>query len=101
MIVNRWTLLFHGAIVGQLQSLAAAAARARKADPANFRSNANVKLLGILNKLLVEVVPADPTRPEYRLGNTLGPAYRDWFRAKFLGRFRLFFRYDSHSRTIV
>lgn len=38
---------------------------------------------------------------EYRQGNTLGPEYRHWFRAKFLGRFRLFFRYDSRARLIV
>jgi len=101
MIVNRWTLLFHGAIIGQLESLAATRARAQRADPASFRSNANVKLLGVLNKLMLEVIPADPARAEYRQGNTLGPAYRHWFRAKFLGRFRLFFRYDSRSRTIV
>src|SRR5205823_14933525 len=54
-----------------------------------------------LTRLMLEVVPADPTRPEYRQGNTLGEAYRHWFRARFLGRFRLFFRYDSHSRVIV
>src|ERR1700730_6123262 len=101
MIVDRWTLLFHGAIIGQLESLAAARERAQKADPASFRSNANVKLLGVLNKLMLEVIPADPSRPEYRQGNTLGPAYRHWFRASFLGRFRLFFRFDSRARIIV
>lgn len=50
---------------------------------------------------MLEVIPADPARPEYRQGNTLGEAYRNWFRVKFLGRFRLFFRYDSRSRLIV
>jgi len=96
-----WTLLFHGAIIGQLQDLANAYERARKADPKNFRSNANVKLFAALGKLILDVVPADPGRPEYRQGNTLGEQYRHWFRVKFFGRFRLFFRYDSRARIIV
>ncbi len=101
MVVNGWTLLFHAAIIGQVKSLAAADGRARKADAKHFRSNANVKLFAALAKLMLEVIPADPSRPEYRQGNTLGAAYRHWFRAKFFGRFRLFFRYDSRSRIIV
>src|SRR5258708_34568033 len=101
MVVNGWTLLFHEALIGQVKGLAAADRRARKADAKHFRSNANVKLFAALAKLMLEVIPADPSRPEYRQGNTLGAAYRHWFRAKFFGRFRLFFRYDSRSRIIV
>lgn len=101
MIVNGWTLLFHQAIIGQLRRLAVASGRARRADPKGYRSNANVKLLAALAKLMLEVIPIDPGRPEYRQGNTLGAEYRHWFRAKFLGRFRLFYRYDSRSHLIV
>jgi toxin YhaV len=101
MLVNGWTLLFHEAIIGQIKDLAEAYDRARKADPTGFASNANVKLFTALAKLMLEVIPADPGRPEYRLGNTLGAEYRHWFRARFLDRFRLFFRYDSRSRLIV
>jgi toxin YhaV len=101
MIVNGWTILFHEAIIGQVTSLADAYERARKSDPKGFRSNANVKLLAGLAKLMLEVIPADPSRPEYRQGNTLGAAYRHWFRAKLFGRFRLFFRYDSRARVIL
>jgi toxin YhaV len=101
MVVNGWALLFHEAILGQLTTLAAAHERARKADPKHYRANANVKLFAALAKLILEAIPADPGRPEYRQGNTLGTAYRHWFRAKFFGRFRLFFRYDSSTRIIV
>lgn len=101
MIVNGWTLLFHQAILDQLAALEQAATRARKGDPKNFRANANVKLFAALSKVIFETVPADPGRQEYRQGNTLGPEYRHWFRAKFLGRFRLFFRYDSRAKLIV
>jgi toxin YhaV len=101
MVVNGWTPLFHDAIVAQLKNLADSCQRARKADPKNFRLNANVKVFAALAKLTLEVIPADPSRPEYRQGNTLGVEYRHWFRAKFFGRFRLFFRYDSRARIIV
>ncbi len=101
MVVNGWTLLFHDAVIGQLRNLAEASERARKADPRDFRANANVKLLTGVVRLMLDVIPADPGRPDYRQGNTLGAAYRHWFRAKFFGRFRLFFRYDSRSRIIV
>ena len=101
MIVKGWTLLFHAEIVGQLRRLSQATERARKADPRNFRANANVKLLAAIARLILEVVPADPGRPEYRLGNSLGAEYRNWFRVKFGGRFRLFFRYDGRARLIV
>lgn len=96
-----WTLLFHQGVVTQLGKLQAAAVRAEQNDPQGYESNANVKLLRALSQLILEVVPADPARDEYRQGNTLGTAYRHWRRAKIGRRFRLFFRYDSRSRVIV
>jgi toxin YhaV len=101
MDVNGWTLLFHEAIIGQVKNLAAAYARAHKSDPKKFKANANAKLFAGVAKLMLDLIPLDPSRPEYRQGNTLGKEYRHWFRAKFFGRFRLFFRYDSQTRIIV
>jgi len=96
-----WTLLFHDCLIAQLRKLHAAARRAERNDPQGFESNANVKLLRALSQLIVDVVPGDPSRDEFRQGNTLGPACRHWRRAKIGRRFRLFFRYDSTARVIV
>ena len=96
-----WVLLFHECIVEQLQKLHAAVERAQRSDPKGFGGNANVKLFRALSQLILETVPSDPARDEYRQGNTLGPAHRHWRRAKIGRRFRLFFRYDSKSKTIV
>lgn len=96
-----WILLFHDCIVEQLQKLHAATERAQRKDPQGFESNANVKLFRALTQLILEIVPSDPGRDEYRQGNTLGPEHRHWRRAKIGRRFRLFFRYDSRSKTIV
>lgn len=46
-------------------------------------------------------VPSDPHREEYRQGNTMGPAFRHWRRAKIGRRFRRFFRFDSRSKIII
>lgn len=96
-----WTLLFHDCIIGQLQALHAAVQRAEQNDPTEFESNANVKLFRAMSQLITDIVPGDPSRDEYRQGNTLGAAYRHWRRAKIGRRFRLFFRYDSKARIII
>ncbi len=96
-----WTLLFHEGVIDQLRKLWAAAQRAEHKAPQASDSNANVKLFRALSQLIMEVVPSDPSRDEFRQGNTMGPAYRHWRRAKIGRRFRLFFRYDSRAKVIV
>ena len=96
-----WALLFHECVVEQLQKLLAAVQRAEQNDAEGFESNANVKLFRALSHLMLETVPGDPARDEYRQGNTLGPAHRHWRRAKIGRRFRLFFRYDAKAKVIV
>lgn len=96
-----WSLLFHDCLVEQLQKLKAASDRAEAADPAGFEANANVKLFRGLIRLIIETVPSDPAREEYRQGNAMGTAYRHWRRAKIGRRFRLFFRYDSKAKVII
>ena len=50
-------------------------------------------------KVAFEDIPSDPTRDIYRQGGTLGEEYKHWFRAKFLQRFRLFFRYRLTAKN--
>ena len=101
MLRNGWTLLFHEGLIRQLSKLQAAADRARRTNPQGYESNANVKLFRALSQLMLNIVPSDPSRDEYRQGNTLGSAHRHWRRAKIGRRFRLFFRYDSRAKAIV
>ena len=96
-----WSLLFHDCLIGQLRRLKAAAERAEAADPSGFAANANVKLYRALGRLILDTVPSDPAREEYRQGNSMGTVYRHWRRAKIGRRFRLFFRYDSKAKLIV
>ena len=96
-----WSPLFHEGLSQQLQKLHAAAVRAQAQDPAGFELNANVKLFNALSKLMLDTVPSDPNREEYRQGNTMGAAFRHWRRAKIGRRFRLFFRFDSKAKIII
>ena len=96
-----WSLLFHRCVREQLERLKAASDRAIASDPKNAPENANVKLYAALATLILETIPSDPARDEYRQGNTMGPAFRHWRRAKIGRRFRLFFRYDSRTKVIV
>lgn len=100
--VNGWQLFAHPLFLDQLEKLTAAVERLRAKDPAGFHTSANAKLLGLIRHLVFDVIPQDPTRPEYRQGDTLGAGRKHWFRAKFgNGRFRLFFRFDSKAKIII
>ena len=74
----------------------------RAKNPSQYKSGANAKVLANIVELALKRIPQDPTLPRYRQGDTLGKAYKHWFREKFSnGRFRLFFRYDLASKVIV
>lgn len=88
-------------MIEQLHKLKAATDRDEAADPSGLAANANVKLSRALSQLILEAVPGDPAREEYRQGNTMGTAFRHWRRAKIGRRFRLFFRYDSKAKVII
>jgi toxin YhaV len=96
-----WNLLFHECLIEQLTKLEQADARATTQNPESANSNANVKLLRALSRLILETIPSDPSREEYRQGNTMGHAFRHWRRAKVGRRFRLFFRFDSTAKIII
>ena len=101
LVVNGWTVFAHPLFVAQLQALTDQVAALRAKDPQGYtRKNATKRLVAI-RQLAFEVIPQDPTRPEYRQGNTLGDAHRHWFRAKFFQQYRLFFRFHAASRIIV
>jgi len=102
MQVNGWELFAHPLLLDQLDKLIAAVEKEQAKKPTTYRTSANFKLLAALRQLLFVVIPADPTRPDYRQGDTLGADRKHWFRAKFGGqRFRLFFRYDSRAKLII
>lgn len=102
LVVGGWQILAHPLILDQLARLLGAVEQEARKRPSAYTSGANAKLLTALARLMFETIPADPTRSEYRQGNTLGSQHRHWFRAKFgRQRFRLFFRYSAASKVII
>src|SRR5512135_98153 len=95
LLVNGWTLFAHPVFLDQLEALTLQVEAIRRKDPAGFVKRNATKRLAAITKLAFEVIPQDPTRPEYRQGNTLGDEHKHWFRAKFFQQYRLFFRYHA------
>lgn len=101
LVINGWTVFAHPLFLAQVEALAKQVEAWRGRDPVGYvRKNASKRLAAIA-KLAFDVIPQDPTRPEYRQGNTLGSEHKHWFRAKFLQQYRLFFRYHAASKVIV
>ena len=96
-----WRLFVHPAFSTVFDALVAEVARLRKRDPDGYAQHPKAKLLKRIVDLVETEFPRDPGAADYSLGNTLGPAHRHWRRAKFLGRFRLFFRYSSKAAVII
>ena len=96
-----WTLIFHDGILTQMESLEKAVRRLRQKNPEVLETNATYKLYAAISHLILEVIPKDPNDVRFRQGNTMGPQYRHWRRAKIGRRFRLFFRFDSRVKIIA
>jgi toxin YhaV len=76
-------------------------ARLRQQGRVAWEDTPRAKLLRRVLDIVLKEVPADPGSPRYEQGNTLGADARGWRRVKFLGRLRLFFRFDTASKIIV
>lgn len=101
LVIHGWTVFAHPLFLDQLDKLAAEVGRLQQKDPACYGGKNASKRLAAIVRLAFELIPQDPTRPEYRQGNTLGEENRHWFRAKFFQQYRLFFRYHAASKVIV
>ena len=99
--VNGWSIYAHPLFLDQLEQLIGEVERVRSKDPGGYRRKNAAKRLAAVAKLAFEIIPQDPTRPEYRQGGALGEDRRHWFRAKFFQQYRLFFRFSAKQRVIV
>ncbi|MDD5392069.1 MAG: type II toxin-antitoxin system YhaV family toxin [Thiothrix sp.] len=91
----------HPLFLDQYDALRLHVLRLRRKDPQGYIRKSAAKRLEVIKSLIFEVIPQDPTRPEYRQGNTLGAEYKHWFRVKFFQQYRLFFRYHAERKIIV
>lgn len=101
LIINGWTVFAHPLFLAQIGVLARQVEVSKQKDPVMYVKKNVSKRLAAITKLAFDVIPQDPTRPEYRQGNTLGDEHKHWFRAKFLQQYRLFFRFHAPSKIIL
>ena len=100
-VIHGWTIFAHPLFLTQVELLAQQVEALKQKDPHSCVKKNASKRLAAITKLAFDVIPQDPTRPEYRQGGTLGDDHKHWFRAKFFQQYRLFFRYHAPSKVIV
>jgi toxin YhaV len=98
---NGWKLFAHPAFSEPFDKLLETVEVFEQRSPQSYPSHPTAKLLKRVTDLILEEIPRDPNAAEFQLGNTMGREYRHWRRAKFLGRFRLFFRFSAAHKAIV
>lgn len=100
-LIHGWAVFAHPLFLAQVEALAEQVEAFKQKDPVGYLKKNATKRLAAITKLAFDVIPQDPTRPEYRLGKALGDEHRHWFRAKFFQQYRLFFRYHAQAKVIV
>jgi toxin YhaV len=101
LVIHGWTVFVHPLFLAQIEALILQVESLKQKDPAGYVKKNASKWLAAITKLAFDVIPQDPTRPEYRQGGTLGDAHKHWFRAKFFQQYRLFFRYHAAAKVLV
>lgn len=101
VVVNGWSLFLHPLFHEQLTQLREEVHKLRQKDPVGYINKNASKRLAAVTRLMYEIIPQDPGRPEYRQGLSLGSEHKHWFRAKFFQQYRLFFRFHTSAKIIV
>lgn len=99
--INGWTIYLHPLFIAALNAMLGEVKEAKAADPQTYLNKRCAKLLAATRKMAFQDLPANPSDPKFRLGASLGDAYKHWFRGKYVQQDRLFFRYDQRAKVIV
>lgn len=99
--VNGWKLLYHPVFGDRYAQLRARARELKASLPAGeFPTHPDVKLVAAIRRVVLEIIPEDPNRPDFWLGADLA-AFR---RVKGYGlpdRYRLYYVFSSTARTVI
>lgn len=90
-VIHGWMVFAHPLFVEQVTVLSQQVEELKRKDPDGYQKKNASKRLAAIVKLAFDLIPQDPSRPDYRQGNTLGAEHKHWFRAKFFQQYRLFF----------
>lgn len=98
---NGWLVLSHPHFDDQYSMWLAQVKKLKAKKPDSYLSSDVTKRFAALDRLITEVIPRNPADPRFLLGKSLGSENQGWYRAKFGGQYRLFFRFDSANKIIV
>jgi toxin YhaV len=103
MIANGWQLFYFKLSKVALDELEHTVTKLARQDPSGYKSHSKTRLLASIYKAIQQTVPADPDRPDFRLGKTLGEQYTNWRRVRkgMPDRSRLFFRFASKPIKLI
>jgi toxin YhaV len=101
MAAPEWIVLGHPAFEMEFDDYKRGAVAAISKFGSDWIKTQAGKQFVALKYLVFDRIPSNPGNPEFRLGNSLGEKYRNWFRGKFLQQYRVFFRYSTRSQVIV
>lgn len=97
LVINGWTFLVWPAFDERWRGLLVAVARRRMTDPPGYARSPEARMLKALIEIIRDRIARDPNAADARLKGDLGA----WRRIRFFGRFRLFYRFDSATRTVI
>lgn len=99
---NGWTFLLWPDFAARWTALLRVVLQQRSAPPAGVPArvplaSSEATMLAALVRLIRDHIARDPNAAAFRLSGSLGA----WRRVKFLGRFRLFYRFSSAHKIVV
>lgn len=103
MIANGWRLYYHRVFKAALDELESAVGKLAVNDPEGYKAHPKTRLLASVYRAVMQLVPANPDAPDFRLGKTLGANNANWRRVKkgMPDRYRLFFRFASNPVKVI
>jgi toxin YhaV len=99
--INGWRVYLHPLFLSQYTAMMDDVRAAQTRFPADWKTKRCTKLLAATLKMAFEEIPKNPADARFRLGSTLGDSYKHWFRGKYVGQYRLFFRFSASEKIIV
>lgn len=98
LVFNGWSIHAHPVFLDQLDRLIAQVEARKQHDRQAWQAKSRIRRPAAIVKLTTKAIPATPA---FRQGDSLGDQRKNWFRARFFQRYRLFFRFDSPMKVIV
>ena len=101
LAVNGWSIYAHGSFLDQYELLVAEVEKQMRRNPNDWKKKNSAKRLAAVLYLITLKIPSSPNSSQFKQGFSLGKSRKNWFRAKFLKQYRMFFQFDSTRKIIV